>query len=61
MEEKRTVLDERTEQEKKTEPEQTAEQKEQGETYPEPDENWAHETVQELLDFWEEQGVYIRE
>ncbi len=29
--------------------------------YPEPEENWAHETVQELLDFWEEQGVYIRE
>lgn len=29
--------------------------------YPEPSENWAHETVQELLDFWEEQGVYIRE
>jgi len=24
-------------------------------------ETWAHETVQELLDFWEEQGVYIRE
>ena len=24
-------------------------------------ETWAHETIQELLDFWEEQGVYIRE
>lgn len=38
----------------------TQEQKEE-KKYPEPDENWAHETVQELLDFWEEQGVYIRE
>lgn len=27
----------------------------------EPSETWAHETIQELLDFWEEQGVYIRE
>lgn len=24
-------------------------------------ENWAEEAMQELLDFWEEQGVYIRE
>jgi len=24
-------------------------------------ENWAQEAVQELLDFWEEQGIYIRE
>lgn len=29
--------------------------------YPEPDDDWAHGTIQELLDFWEEQGVYIRE
>lgn len=24
-------------------------------------ETWAADAVQELLDFWEEQGVYIRE
>ncbi|MCD8010923.1 MAG: hypothetical protein LUF34_09145 [Lachnospiraceae bacterium] len=55
MEEQRTDPNGMTEQEKeKSEPEETA-------NYPEPDENWAHETVQELLDFWEEQGVYIRE
>ena len=50
----------------KTTPEQdpkTREEEKQPENtaYPEPEENWAHETVRELLDFWEEQGVYIRE
>lgn len=34
---------------------------EQENEHPEPSETWAHETIQELLDFWEEQGVYIRE
>ncbi|MCD8078214.1 MAG: hypothetical protein LUE63_07565, partial [Lachnospiraceae bacterium] len=59
MEEKKTVSDGMAEPEKRTmESEENGRQEEE---YPEPDENWAHETVQELLDFWEEQGVYIRE
>ena len=40
--------------EKKTDARQQASDGEVSET-------WAHETIQELLDFWEEQGVYIRE
>ena len=47
--------------EKKLTPEEQKNQEQEQENYPEPSETWAHETVQELLDFWEEQGVYIRE
>lgn len=45
------------EENKNLNPEETSEQKQ----HEEPSEEWAHETIQELLDFWEEQGVYIRE
>jgi len=36
-------------------------QPENAEATGEVSENWAQEAVQELLDFWEEQGIYIRE
>ncbi len=36
-------------------------QGQQQEETQEKSETWAQDAVQELLDFWEEQGVYIRE
>ena len=49
------------EKEKKEQQEQIKPQEQKKETEDAVSETWAEETMQELLDFWEEQGVYIRE
>lgn len=49
------------EKEKKEQKEQIKQQGQNKETEGAVSETWAEETMQELLDFWEEQGVYIRE
>ena len=46
---------------KKEQQEQIKPQEQKKETEDAVSETWAEETMQELLDFWEEQGVYIRE